>query len=414
MTTRRQSIFESPAGPGSGRFGSNTPNSGTIIELPKVIGLPPWNLINRTNEIMLSSIPVAEIFPSKPIFTRGLDLFTRGDDFTRYQNLLRKVGYSVPDPSAKKIKVAFIADSFPTDTFQNEYGENFLQKFTDVASEGASSIAQFLGARSASQAIRNLAGNLQGGGKISKGAGNILSGAASAFGQLKEAIGEVSPGAKRAINLVDRLATGARIDFPQVWKTSSYQPSYTMTVRLYNPQPQNDEATRRYIVGPIAALMLCGIPISDDGSTYNYPFIHRIKAEGIYDLDPAFISSIAIVKGGDQQNISYNQRLAVVDVRIDFGSLYGTIVAGGSKIRSGRPTFEKYIDVMTNKRPVSDRLGERTIDGTVEAPRRQVPPTVVEGESGQVGPRVNPTQQRVFQNVSLGSVLIARDFEGVG
>jgi hypothetical protein len=391
----------------------------TLIQVPEVIGLPPWNLISRTNEIMLNSMPIAEIYPSTPRFKLGQDLFRRVDDFGRYKTYLRRLGYTVPDDSANRIKVAFIADSFPTDTFQNEYGENFLQKFTDVASEGAASIAQFLGARSLGEGLRNI-GVTQKMGSLGAGAeaygekvggmlGSVLKSAGSGYRNLENAL----KGSKIAGTL-SSLAAGGRIDFPQVWKTSSFQPSYTMTVRLYNPFPQNDNATRKYIVGPIAALALCAVPISIDGSTYNYPFIHRIKCEGVYDLDPAFISSIAIVKGGDQQNISYNQRMAVVDVRIDFGSLYGTILAGGGKIQSGRPTLEKYIDVLEKKRRVSDRLGERTIDGLAESPTRQTAPTVVEGSASVAGPRVSPTRQRVFRNTSLGSVLIARDFEGIG
>ena len=385
-----------------------------IIDLPEIIGLPPWNLISRTNEIMLNAMPIAEIYPSRPVFRLGQDLFTRADDFDRYSRFLERLGYRVPDGSSKRLKVAFIADSFPTDTFQNEYGENFLQKFTDVASEGAASISQFLGATSGTQAIRNLADALQRGeGGVTKGAGMLLGGAATAANQLKQALASTGDFGRKTVNLIDRLLTGARIDFPQVWKTSSYQPSYTMTVRLFNPFPQNDRATRTYIIGPIAALALCAVPISEDGSTYNYPFIHRIKSEGIYDLDPAFISSIAIVKGGDQQNISYNQRMGIVDVRIDFGSLYGTILAGGGKITSGRPTLEKFVSVLEKKRPVADRLGETIIDRTAESPTRQIPPTVVEGTSGEVGPRVNRFSQRVFENVSLGATIIARDLEGV-
>ncbi|MCK5601514.1 hypothetical protein KAR91_06595, partial [Candidatus Pacearchaeota archaeon] len=136
------------------------------------------------------------------------------------------------------------------------------------------------------------------------------------------------------------------VDFPQVWKNSGYTPSYTMTVRLYNPNPASLTATQKYIIGPLAALMLLGLPRSKDGSTYNWPFLHQIRAPGIYNLNPAFIQNVAVIKGGDQQSIAWNQRLAMVDVRIDFGSLYNSILAGEEYDSEMRPTLRNYLAAM--------------------------------------------------------------------
>ena len=128
-----------------------------------------------------------------------------------------------------------------------------------------------------------------------------------------------------------------------VWKSSGFQPSYTLTVRLYNPDPGSRESTHKFITGPLAAIMLLGIPISTDTITFSWPFIHRIFSPGIYDLDPAFISNITVIKGGDQQQISYKQRLGIVDVRIDFGSLFSTMLATKGN-PSNRPTLKKYLE----------------------------------------------------------------------
>ena len=119
----------------------------------------------------------------------------------------------------------------------------------------------------------------------------------------------------------------------------------TMTVRLYNPMPGNKDATIKYIAAPIAALMLLAIPISADGVTYSWPFIHKIVSPGIYNLDPAFISNITIIKGGDQQQIGQNQALGVVDVRIDFGSLFSSMLAAKGTGKT-RPTLQTYLDAM--------------------------------------------------------------------
>jgi hypothetical protein len=151
----------------------------------------------------------------------------------------------------------------------------------------------------------------------------------------------------RLMNGLNSTLGGSRFDFPMIWTDSSFQPSYTMTVRLYNPDPASLEATKKYIIGPIAALLLLGLPLSDDnkGSTYNYPFLHKIKCPGIYFLNPCFISNISVIKGGDQQQIAYNQRLSIVDVRLDFGSLFSSMLAS-KYTNDKRPTLKSYLKVM--------------------------------------------------------------------
>lgn len=366
-----------------------------LIKIPDIIGLPPLNLEPRTNAIMQNAMPTAEIKPSVPSFQEGLDLFTLGDAWKQYKKLLNSHGFDFGN-NIESVKVAFLADAFPTDTFQNEYGENFLQKMTDIASEGAASINQFMGSRSASETYGKFEKKLKskGGtaGLLGKGMGVAGGWAKDLLGALQESSG--GKGIARGVNLVDRLAAGARIDFPQVWKTSSFTPSYTMTVRLYNPNPASKLSTDKYIIGPIAAIMLLGTPISDDGATYNWPFLHRVKATGIYDLDPAYIGGITIVKGGDQQSIAYNQRLAMVDVRIDFGSLYNTMVASNSA-NPARPTLKKYLNIMRGGRTIYDRLGEEKLNATKKATTAKIATTTQEYDTGVAEDRIDPDKKNI-------------------
>jgi hypothetical protein len=369
--------------------------SNALIKIPDIIGLPPWNLEPRTNAIMLNTMPTAEIHPSVPSFQEGIDLFRLGNGWDSYKKLLNSHGFDV-ETGVQSIKVAFLADSFPTDTFQNEYGENFLQKMTDIASQGAADISQFLGARSATAGLRKVQERLKAKGGMAAGIGTGMEMVGGAARGVMEALQGMSggKGIARGINLVDRLAAGARIDFPQVWKTSSFTPSYTMTIRLYNPNPQSDIATDKYIIGPIAALMLLGTPISDDGATYNWPFLHKVRATGIYDLDPAYIGGITIIKGGDQQSIAYNQRLGMVDVRIDFGSLYNTMVASNSA-NPARPTLKKYLNVMRGARTIYDSSGEGKLNETQVADTTKTPATATEASTGTATSRVDPDKKEI-------------------
>lgn len=323
------------------------------VDLPEVIGLPPSTHIS--DQAMLNSMPVAHITPCNPHFEPGMTIFRTEDAWGEYTDILKEHGFVF---KSKPLSVAFLADNFPTDSFTNEYGESFLQRFTDVASSGAAQIAQFFGAKSAGEVLGKATKALKDTGGV---AGMIGGGLETARESITKAfLGLAGAGgpnfqnaAVSAANLLGRLMAGARVDFPQVWKNSGFSPSYTMTVRLYNPNPSNDASTLRYIIGPIASLMLLAVPRSEDGSTYNYPFLHRIFSPGIYDLNPAFISNVTIIKGGDQQQISFSQSLSMVDVRIDFGSLYNSMLTGKGYQDPSRPTMRSYLDGMMYKRRVS-------------------------------------------------------------
>lgn len=355
--------------------------------LQSIFGLPPDNILPETNRKILDSMPICHFFPGTPNFTRGLDLFTIDSAWTdnlsvvakskgkinlySYLGLLEAHGFRTPNSISQGIKVAFLADAFPTDTFTNEYGENFLQGLTDVGSEKAASLAQMMGTRTGTEALSKLltpvgkgitGGVEKVGGETGKKAVSMIADfGKTAVKTMTEAVNATSMG-QRAASLINKLAAGQRIDFPMVWKSSGFQPSYTMTVRLYNPNPRSALDTKKYIAGPITALLLLAVPITDDGSTYSWPFFHRIVAPGIFDLNPGFIANITVIKGGDQQQISQQQRMGIVDVRIDVGSLFSTMVAGGHAVaQKTRPTVRKYVNALVNPNPrrhtVYDRKG---------------------------------------------------------
>lgn len=337
-------------------------------------GLPPSTWLS--DEMIINSMPIMEIIPSKPVFESGLNLFRVQDDSDKYLEILNKHGFDTPIP----IRAAFLADNFPTDSFTNDYGETFLQKFTDVASMGMSQLAQMTGSQTGTEAIRNIGtafGSL--GENVGGTTGSIISGAGGTAvdiaggmdrllknmqaGQAQGLSGLIGGGA----NLINKMVAGHRVDFPQVWRNSGYTPSYTATIRLYNPHPGNYEATLKYITGPLAVFLLLALPRSDDGRTYNWPFFHKIKATGIYNLDPCVITNMTVVKGGDQQQIAYNQKLAIVDLRIDFTSLYNSIlVEEGNNTFSNRPTLRSYLDALnkTDGTLHTKRANLRRIVGT--------------------------------------------------
>jgi len=346
-----------------------------MTTIPSIIGLPPRTYVS--DKMILNSMPIASIRPCIPEFRKGMTLFSlksawdtgKSPDSPSYTELLSHLGFEIENGSSvKAVRVAFIADNFPTDSFTNEYGESFLQKFTNVASEGAATINQLLGTRTATDAFKNIQTQLSGGGVVSEYLSKAMEKGGAAISGVMSSLSKMSGGASQNItDITSKMLAGARIDFPQVWKNSGFSPSYSMTIRLYNPVPSSETYTLKYIVGPIAALLLLAVPISGDGNTYNWPFLHKIKAPGIYNLDPAFISNVTIVKGGDQQQIAYNQRMGIVDVRIDFGSLFNSMLAG-TKLTHDRPNVKSYIDAMKSSKSTSRvtmKEGEQYYNNTI-------------------------------------------------
>ncbi|RLI46738.1 hypothetical protein DRO61_08875, partial [Candidatus Bathyarchaeota archaeon] len=223
-----------------------------VTTLDFIPGMPPDQPIDeviggRTNTVMRNSMPIAKIYPGIPSFTEGTSLFRRKDYFDSpdekaqqsYVNLLADHGFSLNSNIHNKcLTIAYLADSFPTDSFTNEYGENFLQGITDVSSTAASSIAQMFGKRTAGEAIAGIGKALQGH-EFLQGA---IEGAQKAGGKIKEVLSSL-PIVGGGANAIDAMVAGSRLDFPMVWKSSSFQPSYTMTVRLYNPNPGSRAST---------------------------------------------------------------------------------------------------------------------------------------------------------------------------
>ena len=329
-----------------------------IVTLDPIWGLPPDTFVS--NHMIHNSMPVAYLTPMVPQASLGLGLYRTVKAWKQYNDLLNVYGFAL---AKQPIKVAFLAENFPTDSFQNEYGESFINKITDIASQGAGDIAQVMGVRSAGEGIKKMGEMLSATGQAmgTEGIGGMVGGLLSKAGQAgiatvgagRAALDRLSKmngapaGAANAINLISRMMAGARIDFPQVWKNSGFTPSYSMTIRLYNPKPGSEAATKKYIVGPIIALLLLGTPQTQDGSTYNWPFLQNVECPGVFSLTPSYIGSIAVVKGGDQQSIAFNQNLAIVDVRMDFGSLYNSMIAGKINLANkSRPTLKTYMDTL--------------------------------------------------------------------
>jgi len=315
------------------------------------IGLPPAAELNASEQIRLNMLPIVKIYPCRQHLTGGIHVFTLDKeegkkDFKKdYYDTIREV-LETWVPVNYPLHVGFLAENFPSETFSSEYGQSFLEKMADVVSGGVGELSFMLGSTDIGSAFSQLKNAFVGkgeaglGGLIGKGVGVVENAATSGLNTLAENIGKQNANLGRSfrslISAGSRVLAGGRIDLPQVWKNSNYSVSYAITVRLYNPNPASKSATERFIIAPLIALLLLVLPKAPTDEhtgekvqgVFHYPYLCKVDCPGVFGLPSAFVSSINIIKGGDQGLYGMNKGIGMIDVRIEFGNLYGTLVQG--------------------------------------------------------------------------------------
>lgn len=312
-----------------------------IITLPEVIGMPPEPLTDESQNLFYNSLLIGEIIPCLPNLTKGLTVFDLHSEIKAYKTELANYGFQLDPNSGSAIKLAFQADHLPSESFSNDYGESFLNKMANTASEGAGELMQMMGASSATDALKKI-GEFGGGGKDNKGAFGAIAGFAKATDERIQKLEKGGGATGQAAKIADALLGGARVDFPMVWKNSTFSTSYSVTIKLYNPMPSSDFATDKFIIGPITAILMLGLPRVNPkmAEAYNFPYFCHINAKGLFNLPHAAISGISVNKG-TEGGIAFNQRLNMVEIRLDFVTIHQHMVSS-SKV--GKiPTLKNYI-----------------------------------------------------------------------
>jgi len=355
----------------AGGISSSLPNSEDFINkvgpIDDIIGLPPAayysnpSILNR----VLASIPMLLIFPAMTLEgdltssnDEGLKLydldFHKGWD--QYKKICNSCDIKVSSSSNPPIRVAFLHEGPISESFSNEYSESMMEQISGMASPMLKELKYSTGASSIQGAIDKVKqGIKEGKGKgaienfFSNVVGMGLSAAGSAAGFVERFVSAAPKGAQ-----LSKLLTGSNIDFPLIWAGSSFSPSYSITVRLTNTDPLDDNLYEERIINPLVRLLALGVPTSDSKGTYTYPLLLRASCPGLFRLNAGAVTSFEIVKGLDGSDIGYHQRPGSIDVRITFIDLYSSLIAMMSEEdRTGsdlnRPTLSRYINNLRGK-----------------------------------------------------------------
>jgi hypothetical protein len=324
-----------------------------MAQLEPIIGLPPFFGTSQgedenvdVDRLIIDSMPVMDIEPGMPDYSSGMQGFTlspNDPDGGTYQKELKDIyGVSMSGEAGGVLRVAHMANNPPTETFNNDFGESFLAQLGNVASDKIRDLSFTTGAK-------NPADLLSGGQEWMK---QKFGKGSNAFADLiGDGLGAASAGVQsmsEKSGAIGKLATGARMDFPFVWKNSSFSPSYSISVRLYNPSPSNDELTQKFMVAPLIALLMFVVPRSKDGETFRWPWCCWFSMPGMIQKYVGYVKSVTVIKGGDDNNIGYNQIPGIIDVRMDFGILYQTMLSTSANVKNDTPKLREYAEQMSS------------------------------------------------------------------
>jgi len=339
--------------------------------LPDIIGLPPGygeslsvvtgneNAPNM-NDVIQDTFPILEIIPCEQQVVASPEMFrlipallqgsknglSYADELSKYYDF----ELSPSTKESKKLKYAIMGNSFPVmESFSNEVGESVFQSIFDTGSRVLRDFSFMGGVQNIDQAIGKVGGAVDSllGTTNKEGKGGTAENAARAgrakLQQWESALSnKIGVDLRGTTDIIGETIMGKAIDFPQLWRSSSWCPSYNANIRLYNPYPGDKDATNRFIVGPLASLLMFVCPRTSNGYNFSWPWMCKYRVPGLFNVQAGFIKDVTVIRGGDDNHFALNGMPGIVDVRITLGTLYSNMLAGNSAKLEGRGNPKLY------------------------------------------------------------------------
>lgn len=191
--------------------------------------------------------------------------------------------------------------------FRIEKGVDTSESFSNET--GESSIAQEINGKI--QSIRDA--------KFSFAGGNIT----GAIGDAISALSGVVSGAMDAVGLggLDAVMTGeGLVDFPEVWKNSSFSKSYSFSMHLRSPYG-DPVSILQNLYFPLALILAGGMPRAVGQSSYTAPFVCRAYCKGMFAIPLGMITSMHIKRGSDQFGWNLAKLPTCIDISFEIKDL---------------------------------------------------------------------------------------------
>lgn len=347
----------------------------------EIIGLPPLlyteedDIADKRKKLILNTMNVLEVIPGFPgqfnPESGGLRLYSFDDEKGKeYYNKLVK--NCLPDlkNNIDTIKVAFLNENSFSESWSNDFGESIVEEALNFGIPTARELRLLYGSTTLSEALKRFSdlalegSNKAAGSELERvwnflnemGAYgvNILSSGIRVAEEYVASFGGSFGGMAKSLR---QVIYGSNVDFPLVWRGSSFSPSYSITVRLFNPfnlglfgkdTGFTEEQQEKFIIEPLVKLLVLAVPISDSNSTFFSPLLCRVRCPGLFSVKMGYISSIDVIKGGDTNDVSYFQKPGTIDVKVTFSDLYTSMVQTMEEemYDPNRPTLMDYINTL--------------------------------------------------------------------
>lgn len=329
----------------------------------EIMGLPPLAYIGDdtdskevTMNRILQSMLVITLEPRKCKYEpidgdTGLELFSTRpiakDGIGGYSEMFAGTGVI---PRNLPLKLAVQNDTSFAESWSSDFGESRFEGMTNVGSQIGQEIRFITGEDSIVNGMSEIAGGL--GGAAGMLFGDAVGGMFDNINNRFKSIGNKGENyIKNKFPTLGQgvlaLASGSKVDFPMIWQGSAFDTTYTFTLKLYNPFPNNKEAYNKYIIEPIVHMLTFVCPVSDSNFTFGFPLLCRFSCPGLAGLEAAYVSNLDIIKGGESNDISFRQQAGSVDIRFSIRPLYSTmLIRGQENVNEERPTLDRYINHM--------------------------------------------------------------------
>jgi hypothetical protein len=129
---------------------------------------------------------------------------------------------------------------------------------------------------------------------------------------------------KRFIDLGTNVMKGENVIMPDIYNSSSYDKSYSITVHLKAPYGNRFSYYMDVLV-PMFHLLALALPKQTSANTYGSPFLVKVYCQGIFTCNLGIVSSISINKGVSQDSWTNDGFPSEVDVTLSITDLYSDL-----------------------------------------------------------------------------------------
>lgn len=273
--------------------------------------------------------------------TQGLPDLFKNFGFDIYRIMLKKYKYDKTISDIQSVQssddalIIAASQQPPVVADDENYAQNFLTSFegtlydaslyvgfrVEKGVDTSESFSNETGESSIAQQVNQKAQQARDA-KFSVAGGNI-DGSSGFLSSAISAIGGILSGAADAIGgvSIDNVLAGAgNLDFPDVWKSSSFSKSYHFNMSLRSPYGDTYSILQNLYI-PLSLLLGGALPRGIGAAAYTSPFVCRAYCKGMFAVPLGMITSMTIKRGADQFGWTTSKLPTCIDISFEIKDL---------------------------------------------------------------------------------------------